>query len=461
VGSLYRNLPTLSQRLIVLVALFSVTLASVPVATKSTALHVAILIPFGLCVAWAITRYRGRVDTAVASVVALYGLTIAIEMFRGYAKLSHAINDTLLVTTLIVFGATLVTSARDENERKLRMASVALAPAVYLAVNVFMQVAHLGPKRFIDPGEKALSAGEGASLLKLLGFSAQRIEFPLASGINTTGAVAAAGFAAATLLAIYGNVFPRRLTVPLAAVSLYGALATDSRVAIFAALIMIALSVFAPRVRMAVFSAVLLCIAPISLVAISGKLGGLSLLSTFSRGSSGEFSTLNGRYYIWKGAWQVAGKLDLHTLIGWGADGQISSGASRNYAYLFRAAPDPFEYTSHNILLQSILDGGYLSLVVYIVAVLIVLKCLDRSIRAAPRSPSVALRGALLVVLFGGITEALPTYNNDDCLAVLLVTFGVATALRVPARARAVSQAYRKSENMAWRVQASRGVAAK
>ena len=438
-GRLYKGLATTSQRWIVLVALFSVTLASVPVATKSTTLHVAILVPFGLCIGWAAVRMRMRVDVFAASVVGLYGVSIAIEAFRGYAKLTHAASDSLLFAVLILFGAMLVISAQDDDERKLRIAALALAPAVYLAVNVIMQAGSFGPSRFVDPGEKALSAGEGASLLKLIGISAQRIEFPLASGINTTGAVAAGGFAAATLLAIYSNAFPRRLTVPLAAVSLYGALATDSRVALLGAIIMIVLAVLAPRVRLATLTVLILSLAPATLVAISGRLGGVSLLSTFARGRAGELNTLNGRDYIWKGAWRVAGKLNWHTLVGWGADGQITSGASRNYAYIFRGSPTPTIYTSHNILLQSILDGGYLSLGVYLMTVLVVVQCMDRAIKAVPRSPIIALRASLLVVLFTGITEALPTYNNDDCLAVALIAFGAAAAMRVPGTVRVPS----------------------
>lgn len=439
-GSFFRNLSTGSQRWIVLVTLFSVTLASVPVATKSTASHVAILIPFVLCIGWAAVRVRSRVETLTAAVVTVYGITLAIEIFRGYPKLSHAINDALLVAILVIFGAMLMMSAQTEDERKLRIAAIALAPAVYIAVNVIMHLGHLGPTRLADPGEKALAAGEGASLLKLFGVSTQRIQFPLSLGVNAFGAVAAAGFAAATLLAVYDRAFPRRLTVPLAAVSLYGALASDSRTAILIALVAIALTVVAPRLRSALPTVVLLSLAPLLLVSLVGRLGGSNSLSTLTRGKSGEISTLNGRYYIWKGAWEVAGKLNLHTLIGWGADGQKKSGASLHYAYIFQGSPEPTKYTAHNLILQSILDGGYLSVAVFLVAVLIVLWRLDRVIRMTPRAPVAALRAALLVVLFAGITEALPNYDSDDCLAVLLVSFGTAAALAAPVRDQALAR---------------------
>jgi hypothetical protein len=439
-GSSFKRLPTISQKWIVLVALFSVTLGSIPTAIKSSSLHIVITVPFVLCVGWAVVRIRSRIDLLVASIVALYGVTILIEVFRG-SGLSHAASATLLIASLTAFGATLVASSQSDDERMLRIAAIALAPAVYIAVNVIMQVGHIGPIRFADPGEKALAAGEGASLLKILGFSAQRIQFPLASGINTFGAVGAGGFAAATLLAIYSNAFPKRLTLSLAAVSLYGALATDSRIAILIALVVIALTVLAPRLRAATPSVVLLCLAPWLLIEVLGKLGNSSVLSTLTRHkSSGEFATLNGRLYIWEGAWQVAGKLNSHTLIGWGADGQITSGASRNYARIFQGTPHPIQYTSHNILLQSILDGGYLSLAVYLLAILVVVQCFDRSIRLAPRTPLAALRASLLVIIFAGVTEALPNYNSDDCLAVLLVAFGAAAALKAPAVARSLSR---------------------
>jgi len=439
-GSFYRNLPTASQRWIVIVALFSVALASAPVTSKGTLLHVVVLVPFVFCVGWSVVRMRSRIDVLSASIVTLYGATIAVEILRGYPKLTHAINDILLVAILTMFGAMLMSSAQSDDERKLRISAIALAPAVYVAVNIVMQIGHIETARLTDSSERALAAGEGASLLKALGVSAQRVQFPLSLSVNAFGAVAAAGFAAATLLAIYSNVFPRRLTIPLAGASLYGTLASDSRTAILIALIVILLTVLAPRLRAAIRSVVLLSLAPILLVDLLGKLGNSGSLSTFTRGKTEELGSLDGRLYIWKGAWEVAGKLNFHTLIGWGANGQVASGASRHYAFIFQGIPHPTQPTSHDILLQTILDGGYLSLAVYFLTILVVVQRFDRLIRLEPRGPLTALRASLLVILFAGVTEALPNYNSDECLAISLVAFGAAIALGVPLRDRALSR---------------------
>jgi hypothetical protein len=438
-GHLYRALPTASQRCIVLVELFSVTLVSIPVVSKGTTTHIFILVPFILCIGWSLARIRSKTDIFVVSVVGLYGLTIAIEVFRGYTRLSQAVDDTLLIFTLIIFGVTLMASAQDNAERELRIGAMALAPAVYIAVNLLMVVGHIKPTGAAAPSEQAIAAGGSASLLRLLGVAAHRAQFPLASGVNTFGAVAASGFAAATILAVYNNAFPRRLTVPLAAVSLYGALASDSRTAILISLVVIAVTVLAPRLRTANKATVLLCLSPFLLVAFVETLGSSNLFSTLARNSSGEATTLNGRYFIWQGAWRVAGKLNWHTLVGWGANGQITSGASFNYAYIFRAFPEPTKYTTHNIMLQTILDGGYLSLVVFLVAILVVTRHLDHSIRNAPRTALAALRASLFVVLFAGITEALPDYNSYECLSLVLIAFGATAAVAAPAGSKCLA----------------------
>lgn len=439
-GSLYKALATTSQRWIIVVALSSVTLATIPVASRHTVTHFAVLVPFVLSIGWALPRMRSKVNVIAASAVVLYGLSLAIEAFRGYPTLNHAVDDTVLVAVLLTFGITLMASAQSGEERTLRIAALALSPAIYVAVNVLMRIGHVGPSVAADPGERALAAGESASLLEHLGFTAQRIQFPLASGINTMGAVAAGGFAAAMLLAIFSDAFPRRLTIPLAAVSAYGALATDSRTSILISLVVIALTVAAPRLRTATAATLLLGLAPILLISLLGQVGG-GVFSELTRNKTEQASTLNGRFFIWKGAWDVAGELNSHTLVGWGAFGQVTSGASRNYAYLFRATPDPTKYTAHNIVLQTILDGGYLSLVVFLIAVLLALRGLERAIRgerrglrAPPRvSPLAALRASLLVVLFTGVTEALPDYTSYDCLALVLVAFGAAAAVLSPA----------------------------
>lgn len=418
--------------LLIAVALFSIVLITAPALFGGNPkVKLLFLAPFLLCIAWALPRQtRTPVSGAGVTALSLYVLTVVIALIRQ----AHMGVESTFVGTFVtavsfavvaVFGVTLLTSTRNQVELWSRLVAVALSPAAYVATNaVLLQLVG-------EPAtEYAVAQGTPAKLVEFLGLTATRVQFPLAGGLNSFGAVAAAGFAAAMLLLLRTSV-DRRLSALAAAICLYGVFATDSRGVLLISLGIILAFVLARRIRATAGIAVLVPASP-ALVAIGlGLLSNYGVTSALSR-SDYDVATGNGRLQIWQGVWETIDQPSLQLAIGYGANGQITSGASRHYAYLFSGAPLPDIYSTHNLVLQTILDTGYIGLIAIVVVVVVSSLRLERAARLSPSSPAPALLAILAVLFLNGATEALPSYLAPDAMVLALMVMGVGVALTGP-----------------------------
>jgi O-antigen ligase len=86
----------------------------------------------------------------------------------------------------------------------------------------------------------------------------------------------------------------------------------------------------------------------------------------------------------------------------------------------------------HNLALQTVLDTGYFGLLVLVVTAVVAGTRIERLARAGRDPALFAVLAILLVVLFSGTTEALPTYNFPDTLALALLLFAIGAVLADP-----------------------------
>jgi O-antigen ligase len=170
-------------------------------------------------------------------------------------------------------------------------------------------------------------------------------------------------------------------------------------------------------------------------------IGGLGLLANsnvvqlLSR-QRGDFSTATNRLHIWEPVWSYLQHPSLDMLYGFGANGHITSGVSRTYGYLFAGTVDPTSYTTHNVVLQTALDVGYLGVVVFLVLVVRSLALLQRSTEPV----GTAAFAILTILLLSGMTEAQPSYRFMDTFGAFLLLVGVAaTAPQTQASASALA----------------------
>jgi O-antigen ligase len=423
---------TIGSRLVAIVTLFSLVLVRLPVLVgEGTIKRVLVLSPFLFAIAWLLPRRdRGRMTTGPALLVMLLVVMIDVSLVRGarlgvYSTTTGAVRDALTFTVVLFFGLALFATKRAEPARGRAFACVAFAPAVYITVNVLL---HVFENRlpFSLPADTNAVVSTPAQLLGLFGIHTDRVQFPLALGVNNFGAIAAAGLASSLVL-LLRRVGPRTsVSVAAGAVCLYGALATDSRAALLLALAIVLLFAVTPRLRASTGIWIVLPLSPAILVAALSFISSSGLVSIFSR-TGDDLLTGSGRLLIWEAAWNVLRRPSLDHAFGYGAGGQVTSGAYGHYEFLFGSATGTF--TIHNLALQTILDMGYMGLATLVLVSAICVVRLERLVRRTPATPATAVLAVLLVLLFSGTTEALPTYNFPDTLALALLVFAAAAVV--------------------------------
>ena len=187
--------------------------------------------------------------------------------------------------------------------------------------------------------------------------------------INGMGVVAAVGLVAAALLALNTKGLERRVGIVGALTCLVALLLTDTRAAIVLSIIVIILMATIKRTRIALLFVVAIPFSSWIIKVVLSFLSATGLATPISR-SARDVSTGNGRTFIWEAAQhQIETSGIFHTLFGYGANGQVTSGASRLYAYLFEALPSPLFVHVHNFGLQTLLDMGLAGLVLVTVTV--------------------------------------------------------------------------------------------
>ncbi len=413
----------------------------------STFSHKTITIPivaliFLTCTLWCLPRQsRNVLMTGAAGLVFLYAADVSLALIRGaqdgaYVNMTSAAGKIVLYLTIILFGMVAVTSARDTAERNERLLAIVLAPVIYVVLNLVLASGGVQ-----NPVPAGATAGTQDQLLSFVGVAGVRQQYPLSTSINLYSIVASSSVAGLLVLRLrVPEALPRFVVWPAVLICLYEVITGDSRATLAIALIVVL--VFAVRRRFAGAPWIafvmpffpLIVIGALELVSSSGI---ASLLSRSGNGQSNfdSFSTGTGRVYLWRGAWQVIEHFRLQDVIGWGAAGQIPSGASTHYAFVFPTNPLNYTIFTHDVALQTILDEGYIGLLILVFLIWRTFVLLRRHLRLDPRSPAAALVAMLLVIILSGATEVSPTYYSEEVLLMVFLIAGAAAGLQVLGRA--------------------------
>lgn len=423
--------------LVTFVALFSLVLIRVPYLLGYTADEgFATLLPFMIAIAWMLRQPRRQADRRLMLLLAGFIGLLAAALYRGKeAGVGTGGTRDILVqlgTVLVIsgFGVLLFTTAQAKTETWWRLVAVALAPAVYVGLNVMLRFA--GFSATVEPNAVSYAAGTPAKTLALIGININREAFSMNPSINGMGVVAAVGLVAAAILALRTKGLERRVGVTGAVMCLVALLLTDDRAALILAIIIIALVAIIKRTRVALLLAIVI---PFSSWIVTAALSFLSTVgwATPLARSATDVSTGNGRTIIWQAAQhQFAISDSFHTLFGFGANGQATSGASRLYAHLFEGVPAPLLVWVHNLGLQMLLDMGVVGLVLLVITVVLGVARLEKISKISPRGPVAALVAEGLMLFVAGATEPSPTYRTQETLilAILLLSASAGLAMQ-------------------------------
>jgi O-Antigen ligase len=423
------------RRIILIVTALSIVLVRLPIFTgHQTVIAPIVLVIFFLCVAWGIPRHKALQSRTGIGIVFAYVALTDITVVRGslagvYVNQLHAISDSLMYFSLAALGVLLMTTSRNEVERRQRLAAITLAPGIYALANALLHIAG-AQAATVDLNQQGIATLQPASLLKLFHIYIYRAQFPMATGVNSTGIIAGAGLAGCFLLIKY-RAAPRWMTWPCVAGCLYCLALGDNRISFAIALIAAIYFSWTRRASAAYLLPVVGPLLPLFIV-FGTSLSDSVLGGTFSRGSANDFASAGHRVYIWEAAWNVLRHPSVQQLYGWGANGHITSGLSESYSYLFAFLPHPLAYSTHDIVIQTIFDSGYFGLIILIAAVWVTTLQLIRHIRLAPRSLARAMVAMLTVTLLSGATEASPSYGTQEALVLTLLIMGAAAGWALP-----------------------------
>lgn len=417
-----------AERSLILLVATSVVLVRSPTVVGHKAISTAVVLAILLAgVAWTIRDHRSLADKRLAAIVFAFAGLVSITVLRGeragvYGSQSRAIAQGASYLLVVSLAVLMVTSARDEAERRRRLAAIALAPAVYGTANALLFIASI-QSATADTDRVGLGTSEQAEILAKLGIFVSRVQLPLASGVTTAGVVAGAGLVACFFLR---REVSRLICGPLAVGCVLSLLWSDSRTSIAILIVVAAFFTWNKRLIGARWIAPLIPSLPFVVLAVLGFTS--TLVSSFSR-SANDAYTLNGRVYIWSEAWRVIQHPTSAQVFGWGANGHISSGLSLHYAYVFGQNRGAFAFTTHNIAIQTIFDSGYFGLAVLVVAVFTVLSALSRASATDTSGAVPAMSAVLLVCVLSGVTEVSPSYISEESLVTVLLVMGAAAGL--------------------------------
>lgn len=398
------------------VLLFSLVLIGAPALLGSTqgspVVFLLTFTPFLAAIGVLLARpLRWRVNVWILVALAYVGL-IVIAALRGLYFEALSRNFTLreivqigLLSTLSMFAFLREPSDRHR-ERYLR--ALCWSPVVYVGVNVVLYYAGVAAPQSYKSDVLQVSA----TTLQSFGISLNRVQFPLASGVNSFGPICAIAFATSTTLALRGQ--QRTLAIVGSLTSLFAILAIDSRGALLFGLLAIGLVHFMPRARKRGFGPIALALPVLPLVLIT-TIGALSSTTgSLSRDRAADIATGTGRTFVWGAVIDTLTEPRLENLVGYGQNGQLTSGASVSYAYLFPGLVDPLLAPAHNMLLQTGLDLGWIGVPMVIVIAGVML---TRYGRRSPDPLYLALLAATLAMLGEGLVEVAGTTEGPESFA--------------------------------------------
>ncbi|MEA2233650.1 MAG: hypothetical protein QOD83_3466 [Solirubrobacteraceae bacterium] len=417
------------DKLITLVVASSIILIQIPVLVGHQSITTpAVLVIFMLCIAWGLPRHNRLADRSLLWLVAAFSVLVGVALVRGgraqaYASLSHALAEALTYGAVIALAVLALSTSRTDRERRQRMIAVALAPAVYALANM---IAHLLNLHAATVEIEGIATLQPASLLQTFHIYVSRVQFPLSTGVNNTGIIAAAGLTACLVL---WRLLPRALAGVCVIGCLYCLLLGDSRIPLLMALLTALYFNWSKRTSGVRWFVLLLPVLPLIMIGASDLLNGLLGEHLTRSSGGGDFSTLGDRTYIWQAVWPYLDHVGFQQLLGWGTNGNVTSGASLHYAYLFSSLPNPTLYSTHNLATQTIFETGYVGLTLLVILAWATATRLTQAVAGSTSRLPRALMASLTVLLLSGTTEAAPTSGSHDILAAVFLICGVAAAL--------------------------------
>ncbi|MCG2592024.1 O-antigen ligase family protein [Ramlibacter sp. XY19] len=341
-----------------------------------------------------------RPHRLVAANNGVYWLGIAlfllefIALFRGW-RFSESKDVRLACFGMLIY-VTMIVTAIAALELYRGRANVDVDPfkltlkllGLYTGLNLALWALGMRNANYVATTEQP------AQMLAYLGIAMNRVQLPLAWGVNNAGVIASATLTAG-LIKFYHQRLWRDVPLLIAAPIITCVLA-DSRAGLVWAFACAVGVIAAPKLS----GRALLVLWSTSILFVVGA----DYLPALTLGARDGATTFTNREIIWAGGIFELAKGKLEHIFGFGHYGQFESGAYAFYEAIFATISDRPELISlHNTYLQAALDIGYVGLGITVLFVFGSVKSLS-SMRAAGWNYSAA-QAVIMVLALNGITE--------------------------------------------------------
>lgn len=421
-------------------------------ASKSRAIRLARLFNFAvLSLSLVLLRLPGYFGVATAGAAwrtALMPLWLAIAislpgLLRRRQQISLAMpsgRQLILIAYLAVFGLGLLipiwTSSTYNQLAAVGLIMVWLTIAVLAwvginawpkQVDLLFSMAGFGLVVFVTVNMALFLMGQGKlggdlRILGFLGIAGRRVTFPLVSGANSFGSVAGAAFAWSLMYAWQATREHKILLVGsllTALLALAGILLADSRGGLLFSLLSILLVInltkpWMPRIALAFILPIL---TPLGLLLGDGLASPLGIQSIW--GKLNAFGSMTSRFITWRMTFTHISDPKWIHLVGYGYKGDIISGVAQAAGQLIHPTRD-VAVGPHNVVLQYILDNGYLGAILFLAVMFLTLKKLAHLAYEQPNSGALPALAVLVYLTLLGTIERVPTVYSPELFAVFL-----------------------------------------
>ncbi|NMB55526.1 MAG: O-antigen ligase family protein [Leptolinea sp.] len=375
-----------------------------------------------------ITQQRLRFNSKILAFLLVYLCVLGIAVLRSTFSDSFPLQSTLgnyvLWFTFALFGILVFSCCQNIARWKLYQEAIYYGIIVYVLVNVLANFLGLTNQ------EELYVTSRPAVMLQFFGISTNRVLFPLASGINTFGIVAGAAICISIILVVNSTQRKDRVFGTIGLISgVYAILLTDCRGGLFFSAVTIFTAVIFPNRYLKTFRWLPLIapFLPFLYIFIQENIPFWVIQGLLRTPFLGNVDILSGRGTIWKTIIDHYSNFQFIHLFGYGYHGEVISGLSQEYSYLFTNFINSDWITVHNYFLQTLLEIGYLGLILMVWFITTITTRLAKMVTANPRDNSAKILFYLMFyfILAGTTETVLSTYHLELFFIFLLIIAAV------------------------------------
>ena len=311
---------------------------------------------------------------------------------------------------LLFYLLSVVALNRSDRARRALIIAVVCGTGLFVAVNIGAYFAGM---------RGALEDVGQNKMLSLVGISTARASLPIAAGVNNFGAMAGLAVVAGFSLARHS----RFIGCVVAVLGLSGVVLADSRASLVVAVVTCVAIIFIRRlVPFLRWLPIAVVVMPVLLYGANAAIKNTSAQTLIARDGFGQqLGPLTGRDLVWKSAIDVLAEPHPIHLIGYGASGQITSGATKGYSWIFAEPAWRSRHSLHNTALQIAIDIGYIGFALWLLLWWRFMASVVARWRDGGSAETSVLTSMAIFIAVGGVMEVSGTPSYPDVFTVLML----------------------------------------